>query len=467
MNWEEYVKFTYDGNGQRVKKENVDAAQTTLYFGELYEKRGTVEILHVFAGSTRVASIRSDSMNQFYHPNHLGSASVVTSSSGDWGERIEYYPFGSYRLDEKNPNLPGFPDANYTFTGQEDDDDLGLYNFGARLYDPVIARFISPDSLVQAPEDPQTLNRYSYARNNPLIYSDPSGNFFLVDDLAALIGSMLVAKLIVSAAAGAALGAGIAAATGGDIGKGALTGAISGVIFLGAGEIIPGIQTALGATKGVAEVAVKTGVHMAAGAVSGAINSAITGTDIGLGVVSGAIGAGIAAGVGGGLTALKLDKFGYQFVGRVVSGAIAGGIAAELYGGNFWEGFKLGGATAAAAFLFNEMMGPHGKKGNAGGCAGGDGEDLVEDFYEYEMRKMEEKIEMDRIAMELALIKAGEGIQTGMRLGLKAFFIWGVGRGAIEAYSGASSNVGPLIRFLWRISVVPTQVRSDTPQGEK
>ena len=64
----------------------------------------------------------------------------------------------------------------YTFTGQEDDDELGLYNYKARLYDPLLGRFISPDSIVPNPEDPQSLNRYSYCLNNPLKYTDPSGH---------------------------------------------------------------------------------------------------------------------------------------------------------------------------------------------------------------------------------------------------------------------------------------------------
>jgi hypothetical protein len=50
-----------------------------------------------------------------------------------------------------------------------------LYNYDARLYDPVIGRFISPDSIVPAPFNPQSLNRYSYVLNNPLMYTDPSG----------------------------------------------------------------------------------------------------------------------------------------------------------------------------------------------------------------------------------------------------------------------------------------------------
>jgi RHS repeat-associated protein len=64
------------------------------------------------------------------------------------------------------------------YTDQELDAENGLYNYGARLYDPFIGRFISPDTIVQAPYNPQSLNRYSYCLNNPLRYTDPSGHFW-------------------------------------------------------------------------------------------------------------------------------------------------------------------------------------------------------------------------------------------------------------------------------------------------
>ena len=61
------------------------------------------------------------------------------------------------------------------FTGHEHYAGLKVINMNGRLYDPVIARFFSPDNFVQAPEFTQSYNRYSYCLNNPLQYTDPSG----------------------------------------------------------------------------------------------------------------------------------------------------------------------------------------------------------------------------------------------------------------------------------------------------
>ncbi|HEY6350542.1 MAG TPA: RHS repeat-associated core domain-containing protein [Candidatus Angelobacter sp.] len=76
---------------------------------------------------------------------------------------------------------------HYKFTGKELDAETGLYNFGARHYSPALGRFISPDlSEVPLPvpyadlRDPQSLNLYSYAGNNPLRFSDPDGHDYHV-----------------------------------------------------------------------------------------------------------------------------------------------------------------------------------------------------------------------------------------------------------------------------------------------
>ncbi|HIC88845.1 MAG TPA: RHS repeat-associated core domain-containing protein [Anaerolineae bacterium] len=63
------------------------------------------------------------------------------------------------------------------FTGQRLERGIGLYYYGARWYDPYIGRFISPEPIVPNPGNPQDLNRYTYARNNPLRYRAPSGHW--------------------------------------------------------------------------------------------------------------------------------------------------------------------------------------------------------------------------------------------------------------------------------------------------
>jgi len=62
------------------------------------------------------------------------------------------------------------------FTGQRREAGLGLYDYGARYYDPALGRFIQADTMVPSPANPQTLNRYAYTRNNPIKYNDPTGH---------------------------------------------------------------------------------------------------------------------------------------------------------------------------------------------------------------------------------------------------------------------------------------------------
>jgi RHS repeat-associated protein len=64
----------------------------------------------------------------------------------------------------------------YRYTGQREEEALGLYDYGARWYEPSIGRFIQADTIVPQPGSPQSLNRYSYALNNPMKYTDPTGN---------------------------------------------------------------------------------------------------------------------------------------------------------------------------------------------------------------------------------------------------------------------------------------------------
>ena len=64
------------------------------------------------------------------------------------------------------------------FTGQRSEEvNLGsLYDYGARFYSPLLGRFISADTIMPSPGDPQSLNRYAYTLNNPLRYIDSTGH---------------------------------------------------------------------------------------------------------------------------------------------------------------------------------------------------------------------------------------------------------------------------------------------------
>ena len=74
----------------------------------------------------------------------------------------------------------------YRFTGKEHDTESGLDYFGARYLASSMGRFTSPDPMLNSgrPDDPQTWNRYSYALNNPLSITDPTGMYNLVNNCA-------------------------------------------------------------------------------------------------------------------------------------------------------------------------------------------------------------------------------------------------------------------------------------------
>ena len=167
--------FTYDGDGGRVKKS--DGTTTTTYIGKLYVCEGSTPSLScvkfIYSGGQRIAMKQVTSgSTSYFHADHLGSTSVLTNAAGVAEEHNTYLPYGDTHTHT------GTSDVAYKYTGKERDTTTGLYFYEARYYDPVLGRFISPDRIVQGPTDPQSLNRYAYARNNPIAYNDPTGNFF-------------------------------------------------------------------------------------------------------------------------------------------------------------------------------------------------------------------------------------------------------------------------------------------------
>ncbi len=102
--------------------------------------------------------------------DHLGGTVSVLDSGFTALDGMRYKPYG----EDRDTGSALVTDRK--FTGQTEDEAAGLYWYASRAYDPEIGRFVSPDPIVPAPGNPQSLNRYSYVYNNPLGYVDPSGN---------------------------------------------------------------------------------------------------------------------------------------------------------------------------------------------------------------------------------------------------------------------------------------------------
>ncbi len=83
-----------------------------------------------------------------------------------------YTPYGEMRRDDPVGLIP----TDRRYTGQRWEANLGLYDYRARFYDPALGRFLQPDPVVPQAGDPLSLNRYAYARLNPLRYVDPTGH---------------------------------------------------------------------------------------------------------------------------------------------------------------------------------------------------------------------------------------------------------------------------------------------------
>ena len=129
---------------------------------------GLISIKYYYFNGQRVA-MRRNGVLYYLAGDHLGSTSVVIDATGNKVAENRYKPYGEQRWSDGT--LP----TDYRFTGQRLDD-VGLYQMGARWYDPSLGRWISPDTIIPDLANPQSLNRYSYVYNNTLRYIDPTGH---------------------------------------------------------------------------------------------------------------------------------------------------------------------------------------------------------------------------------------------------------------------------------------------------
>ncbi len=388
------IRLTYNSERQRILKDG--NKETTWYIGGGYErvkkKANNAEIhkYYLSAGGKTVAYItqHKNSNSQWVAQNtryllkdHLGSTQMVLDNKGQSLEQLSFSAWGKRRgggpllgtLD-LSTILAGIERTaiKLGFTGHEHDYEVGLVNMKGRLYDATTGRFISADPHIQAAGDTQSFNRYTYVKNNPLSYTDPSGYFFKKlfrslkkffkkygrTILAIAVGVLTAGAALYAYAGTAAFGlqtlSAIYAANG--LGAALIGGAIAG----GAGAF----ASTLVATGSIKD-ALTAGVF---GALSGALAFGIGhGGFIGGGKAGIAVAHGVAQGT---VSVLRGGKFKSGFAGgffghmaggtfkgknvytRTAFSAAVGGTISKAVGGKFANG----AVSAAFTHLFNSEV---------------------------------------------------------------------------------------------------------------
>nr|WP_321485470.1 toxin TcdB middle/N-terminal domain-containing protein [uncultured Draconibacterium sp.] len=165
-------KYTRYYAGSRYMEQTLGGVTTESYTwigGDAYSAPAVS--VKIGTGAAKIYYLFRDYLGTITHVVEKGNPTNRSEYSFDaWGRRRKAASWNDY-------NLNGEPAlfAARGFTGHEHLSEFGLINMNGRLYDPVLGRFLSPDNYVQARDFTQSFNRYSYTLNNPLVFTDPSG----------------------------------------------------------------------------------------------------------------------------------------------------------------------------------------------------------------------------------------------------------------------------------------------------
>ena len=177
--------YNYDAGGNRTRKITIREGgilETRYYIGqyELFKKENSTDdyqrsTLNIADEEKVFARIESkdeeDPVIRYQYDNHLGSACLELSDSGNIISYEEYYPFGQTSYYTSSTNIE-ISLKRYKYCGKERDEETGLYYYGMRYYADWLCRFVSVDPLqFEYPE----LTPYQYASNNPVTMIDLDG----------------------------------------------------------------------------------------------------------------------------------------------------------------------------------------------------------------------------------------------------------------------------------------------------
>jgi RHS repeat-associated protein len=200
------LNYQYGADGARWKSElrkNATLTETRIYAGAYEEQRITspttnTNKIHYVGGPAGLCAmiVVADGVETIYYTykDHLGSVVALTTGSGTLATVVlnrSYDPWGRERHATTWNGTPAASPFQWTyrgFTGHEHVAPFGLINMNARMYDPVVGRMLAADNYVH-PVGSQGFNRYAYALNNPLKYTDPSGEVAILVPI--IIGAVI------------------------------------------------------------------------------------------------------------------------------------------------------------------------------------------------------------------------------------------------------------------------------------
>ena len=276
---------------------------TTIYAGDYekitnYDEYGDAHIreFYYLDGNAIVIKENGEFKNFLAFTDNIGSILSVIDEEGRRVFDASYDAWGRQTVTKNEIGL------RRGYTGHEMLNEFGIINMNGRLYDPLLGRFLSPDNYVQAPDNSQSFNRYSYCLNNPLKYVDPSGeSFALAFAIFNVASSMMQASF-----------------EGRNVWK-------AGALSLLSSAASYGIGAAFGNVGSFGNELLRAGAH---GLSSGVFN-ALDGGSFGSGFAAGAI----SSGIGSFAQGVKMDP-GLM----LASTTVMGGVAAWATGSDFLAG---------------------------------------------------------------------------------------------------------------------------------
>ncbi|MFV5701598.1 RHS repeat-associated core domain-containing protein [Flavobacterium sp. XS2P12] len=305
---------------------------------------------------------------QYLHRDYLGSIIAISDDTGVAVERRQFDAWGNLAKLQQNGIAIALPTDGTAaglmmldrgYTGHEHLAEVGLIQMNGRLYDPTLRSFLMPDNFIQQPENTQNYNRYAYVLNNPLMYTDPSGEEFISLGVAVIIGAAIALTTYTMTA----LLTDVPFTVGG-LAKATFIGAASAAVTFGIGTAAGNLFTNFFSKAAFQAVAHGTfqgtmsglqGGNFWSGFAAGALSSIASSLYSGGSSMDG-LGKNAHAIPGTGLNSIG-DNLGGA--GMIAFGTVAGGVGAKLTGGNFWQGAATGLVVSGLNHLAHQQPDPN------------------------------------------------------------------------------------------------------------